>query len=186
VRNLASSSYCVWSAVVKDLIESESPITYIESINAAMESFIKSGEMWNSEEYMSQFVSMKENTQQLVMLTGGPSTGKSMIIDYFLKNLTGEVGIVVDGRSSQAALGIQLIKELRKSLPDFELPKNYLDNLKNEVPKLIPFFKFSKAAKSVDQIELTLVDIVKAVRAVGVKLNYLFIDEANLILETGI
>jgi hypothetical protein len=121
-----------------------------------------------------------------------------------MKNLTEEVGIVVDGRSSCSALDIQLITKLR-SLPDFKLSKDFQNNIKEGFLKLNPFYtkllskhsnptfsllldaldKFCKAAMSNEKIEENLVEIVKAVRAVGVKLSFLFIDEANLIFKRG-
>jgi AAA+ ATPase superfamily predicted ATPase len=197
---------CVWSAVIKDLKESESPIAYIKSINVAMESYLKSGEMWNRENHMSQFVSMKENTHRFVMLTGGPSTGKSMLIKTILKNLTGEVGVVVDGRSSCSALDMQLIAKLR-SVPDFKVSKDFQDSIKGGFQKLMPFFtklfsngnntpmisffldtleEFRKAEMTNNKTDDNLVEIVQAVRAVGIKLSFLFIDEANLIFTSGI
>ena len=73
--------------MIKDLKESESPIVYIKSINVVMESCLKAGEMWNREEHMSEFVSMKENTHHVHWEIHANR--------IFLKNLTGKLGYLL-------------------------------------------------------------------------------------------
>jgi hypothetical protein len=179
VKNMFDSNDYIWESVKNDLKTGESEATYLNEIEAAMLSFVKSRRMWGGEELAARLDKMRDLPGQLVILTGGPSTGKSLLITDYVKKLEDrdESGLIVDGRAYRGPLEVEVLGSVSKAKYT-EDSKSFQEAIIEAVRDIFPAGEPVSGTRSMNMV-------VKSIMDAGMPLKFIFLDEANAYFKEG-
>jgi hypothetical protein len=153
----------------------ESPDQVIESISKAAEEFINSDEVYDRGEIIKQLKNIKKGG--MVIMTGGPSTGKSLVLKRLLAN--DSKYLYVDGRKTGPNVMKALVNNLRKR---DKLRSLTVESMSNMAPLLISSLGSIIGNDSIQQLKI-IPDILIKIIEVVTKSPDKILDSLEAILE---
>jgi hypothetical protein len=129
-KKLYGEDGIMWKSFMQDMKPGENPDQLIESISKAAEEFINSDEVYDRGEIIEELKDFKKGG--MVIMTGGPSTGKSLVLKRLLAN--DSKYLYLDGRMTGPNIMKALVNNLRKR---DKLRSLTVESMQNMAPLLI-------------------------------------------------
>jgi len=174
-KKLYEEDGIMWKSFMQDMKPDESPDQVIESISKAAEEFINSDEVYDRGEIIKQLKNIKKGG--MVIMTGGPSTGKSLVLKRLLAN--DSKYLYVDGRKTGPNVMKALVNNLRKR---DKLRSLTVESMSNMAPLLISSLGSIIGNDSIQQLKI-IPDILIKIVEVVTKSPDKTLDSLEAILE---
>lgn len=200
VDTLLSDDF-VWNAVLNDLSSEEQSDEYLEIISKECSDFRRKNKMWGCD-HLADAVRMTMATKgQLIFLTGGPGTGKSLFLREFSRLLefdkSHRITIIIEGRMNSKPIHYQILSSL-SLIPTIRTMNKFWSRMKslfNVATKSSPnndsFVKdvLASLATSFKESSPTgeaLVSMVKIILEENIPLEAILIDDAHEVISPGL
>ena len=177
---------------MEDIKPGESHDQVIESISKAAEEFVNSNEVYDRDEISEKLKVIEKG--DLVILTGGPSTGKSLVVNHLFGNqsnymyldgrLTGPniIDAVIDNLIERDRLRSLTVKSLKNTAPLFiSLLNDFFGNENSDKLKLpdILIKVLEVVTKSPEKAPKSLSFILQLMSSLDTPIEGIIFDEAN-------
>ena len=165
----------LWRSFMQDIKPDESPAQVIECISNAAEEFINSDEVYDRGEIMKSLMFVKKG--DMVILTGGPSTGKSLVVKRLFGN--DSKYLYLDGRKT----GPNIVKAVANNLIKRDKIRSLtVESMQKMAPLLISSLGSIIGNESITQFKIIPEVLIKIMEVVT-KSPDLALDSLEAILE---